>query len=263
MLRPDHPSLTAQRLEKYLTSDDPALRLEAVRTLREGNLPGRFDVLARLADDPSAPEPLRAEAVVGLAPDAEKHGDLLRRLADNGPASVRLEASRATRGLAREPSETLPEALSDWLTRLDGPADPAAGERVFFHSKGPGCYRCHQVNGRGGRAGPELSTAAATLTRERLIDSVLNPSKEIAPQFVAWNVARKDGTVFTGVLLDESLTGDQTYVDAKGERVVVNVKDVDDRQPSPVSLMPNDLTRSMSLQDFRDLLAYLRSAPNP
>jgi putative membrane-bound dehydrogenase-like protein len=36
--------------------------------------------------------------------------------------------------------------LEAWLTRLEGRADVAAGERVFFHSKGPGCVRCHQVD---------------------------------------------------------------------------------------------------------------------
>src|SRR6202020_1337114 len=93
--------------------------------------------------------------------------------------------------------------LAAWLGLLEGPADPAAGERGFFHSKGPGCFRCHQVNGRGGRVGPDLSSLAAGMDRRRLVESILSPSKEIAPQFVAWSVARTDGTVFTGILLEQ------------------------------------------------------------
>ncbi len=67
------------------------------------------------------------------------------------------------------------------LAQLNGPADPAAGERVFFHTKGPGCYRCHQVQGRGSRAGPDLTTLPAGIDRRRLIESIVAPSKEIAP----------------------------------------------------------------------------------
>ena len=92
--------------------------------------------------------------------------------------------------------------------QLSGPADPAAGERVFFHAKGPGCYRCHQVQGRGSRAGPDLTTLAAGVDRRRLIESIVSPSKEIAPQFVAYAVARNDGTVFSGILLEQSPEGE-------------------------------------------------------
>src|SRR5207249_11801299 len=100
-----------------------------------------------------------------------------------------------------------PDALDTWLGRLEGPADPSAGERVFFHSKGPGCFRCHQVDGRGGRAGPELSTLASVTDRRRLVESIVAPSREIAPQLVAFSVARTDGTTFTGSHLDPAPDG--------------------------------------------------------
>ena len=37
--------------------------------------------------------------------------------------------------------------------------DPSKGETIFF-GKG-GCQACHQINGRGGRVGPDLSTAGS------------------------------------------------------------------------------------------------------
>ena len=45
------------------------------------------------------------------------------------------------------------------------------------------------------------------MDRRRLVQSILQPSLEIAPQFVAWSVARTDGTVFTGVLVGETVDG--------------------------------------------------------
>ena len=154
-------------------------------------------------------------------------------------------------------SPELPGGLDAWLARLEGPADPAAGERLFFHSKGPGCYRCHQVDGRGGRAGPDLSTLAAAINRSRLVESILTPSKEIAPQFVAWSVAKTDGTVFTGILLDQSPEGALTFADSQGRQITVKTGEIAERKPQTTSIMPDNLVRLMSLQEFRDLLAYL------
>ena len=58
---------------------------------------------------------------------------------------------------------------------------------------------------RPGGAGP--LAAGKGIDRRRLVQSILQPSQEIAPQFVAWSVARTDGTVFTGVLVGESPEG--------------------------------------------------------
>jgi len=272
MLRPDHPALTLARLKRFLEAPEEAVRIKAVRSLCQGPLPGRFEVLARLAEDKNAPVPLRAEATVGLADDAGHQRDRLLKLARGGQPVLRREALRGLRGIslteheksllgttspADELSPELPGGLDAWLARLEGPADPAAGERVFFHSKGPACYRCHQVDGRGGRAGPDLSTLAAGTDRSRLVDSVLTPSKEIAPQFVAWSVAKTDGTVFTGILLDQSPEGTLIFADAQGRLIAVKADEIAERKPQTTSIMPDNLARLMTLQEFRDLLAYL------
>ena len=285
MIRSDHPAITDERVRGWLESADSSVRIEAVKTLRESTLPGRFEQLAKLAANPKTPVFLRAEAVVGLADDASKQRELLVNLAGSGSNLVRHEALRGLRGITLNASELshitkagegdpetaelvallkgpkanlTTEPLTTWLTRLEGQGQPSTGERVFFNPHGPGCYRCHQVEGRGGKIGPDLSTTAKTLTRDRLIESIDDPSQEVAPQFVAWLVARKDGTVFTGTLLDESATGEQTYADAKGERIVVKSGEIEDRKPQNTSIMPADLHATMTTQEFRDLIAYLR-----
>ena len=144
-----------------------------------------------------------------------------------------------------------------WLNRLEGPADAEAGERVFFHSKGPGCYRCHQVDGRGGRVGPDLSRLAKGMDRRRLVQSILQPSLEIAPQFVAWSVARTDGTVFTGVLVGESPEGKLTFADAEGRLIEVKPSDIEERKSQTTSIMPDNVAQDLTTQEFRDLLAFL------
>ena len=111
-----------------------------------------------------------------------------------------------------------PNSADEWQKYLAGRGDPAVGERVFFSAAGPRCYACHQIDGRGGKVGPDLSTiGAALISRERLVESILDPSKEIAPAFVTWNVTTRDGKVHTGVIVDEGPNSTVTLADANGK----------------------------------------------
>ena len=293
MLRPNHPALTLDRLMRFATGNVEGIAIEAVRTLSQSQSPGRFAVLSKLATDRNAPLPLRAEAIVGLADDATGQRKALLTLATAEQAELRREALRGLRGIPLTEQEramlrasnrgdaaclelvdslastgdvrtsvhsTGQPATADlaaWLGLLEGPADPAAGERVFFHSKGPSCFRCHQVNGRGGRVGPDLSSLAAGMDRRRLVESILSPSKEIAPQFVAWSVARTDGTVLTGILLEQDPDGSLVFGDSQGRLTAVKSVEIAERKPHMTSIMPDNLTQTMTLQDFRDLVAFL------
>ncbi|MFO0953897.1 MAG: HEAT repeat domain-containing protein [Isosphaeraceae bacterium] len=290
-LRPDHPAVTLEWLSRAVRSSDPEIQVGAVRTLRELANPGRFELLDRVAGDESWPVEARAEAVVGLGAAPSLEGPrraLLLSLATGKERTLRHEALRSLRGanltgpertLLQQVGEADPEAselleavggwktaarsksepLSSWLERLKGPADPAAGSRVFFHPKGPGCYRCHQVDGHGGNVGPDLTATGPTQTLERLIESVVNPSKEVAPQFAAHAVALKDGTTVTGNLV-ESTEAAHVYGDAEGKRIPVKPADIEEDRPLTTSIMPEDLPGLMTPQEFRDLVAFLRQS---
>jgi putative membrane-bound dehydrogenase-like protein len=290
MLRSDHPALTLARLKGWLSDSDQVLRLEAVRTLRESPLPRRSLELLALAKDPSAPSSHRAEAIVGLSGDSADVRDQLVTLASSADPAIRREALRSLRstelsaaqrqqltestkgdadsvaliGMLSGPvpadARPKPSELDAWLRLLEGEADRSAGERVFFHPKGPGCYRCHSLDGRGGRAGPDLSTTAQTLDRRRLVESILEPSKEIAPQFVPWSIAKTDGTLLSGLLVEESPAGDQIYVDSLGNRFTVKSSEIAERKPQATSIMPDHLALLMTIAELRDLVAYLQSA---
>lgn len=291
MLRPDHPALTLAVLEGFLHSADPILQLEAVRSLRASPYVGRIARLRRLAADRSAPLRLRAEAIVGLPAAAEPDRSLLIALAETREPVLRHEALRSLRGAVLTPAERRrvealapidgataeqvaavlqPAAVASGppietdtvLSRLTGPADPAAGERIFFHPKGPGCYKCHQVDGRGGKIGPDLSLTGQLLAPRKLVESIVEPSKEIAPQFVPWIIAKKDGTILTGMLVEEADGGRQTYATEDGMLVTLAGAEIEQRRAGTVSIMPAKLVHAMTTQEFRDLLAFLEH-PRP
>ena len=148
-----------ERLLALASAEQPALRNEALRSLRGVALTDdqRSRLRASSRGDAASLElvdfPGRAEA------PAHSH------------EPAKSNSGRRYRRLARSPGRARP------IRR------PASG--CFSITKGPGCYRCHQFDGRGSRAGPDLTNLAAGIDRRRLVESIVAPSKEIAPQFVA------------------------------------------------------------------------------
>ncbi len=284
LLRPDHPVLTLDKWRSLLATDDPGQKLEVVRSLRMSPHAGRVELLAAVATDSHAPPQLRDEAIVGLAEfDAER--PRLLSLASDVDPTVRREALRGLRGMKLSaeqlaqlkasssgdgesgeliahippPIETgaAKHDVDTWLKQLDGPAGAAAGARIFFHSRTAGCYKCHQSHGRGGAVGPDLTTAAKQLTRRKLIESIVDPSKEIAPRFIPWSLVLKDGRALTGQLVSEGPGDLETYADTTGKLFVLKPDQIDQRTPLATSIMPEGLADSLTTQEFRDLLAYL------
>jgi putative membrane-bound dehydrogenase-like protein len=295
MLRADHPLLTLERLQTWIDGDDVPLRLEAVRTLRETQLSGRTELLAQIADSTHHTAQLRAEAVVGLSGEDPVIRQLLLKLATGADASLRNEALRSLRGCTLLPPEqtTLEQigrgdctaselvarvlnpasrphrpATSDtpaWTDLLLGGAqvvqgDPAAGERIFFHPRSAGCSHCHQIMGRGARVGPELTASAGALPLARFVDSIIRPSQEVAPHFASWSVVTTAGKTLVGMLVKEEATGEQTYADNKGELTRLKPGEIELRKPLSTSIMPEGLGDLLTVQEFRDLLAFLQSA---
>lgn len=274
MLRRDHPSVAVPRLEKLLDGD-PALRLEALRSLASRPEEAAQVILRRVANDPA----LRFDAVSGLAhsaPTSEETRKILIAQLD-GPAS--LEAVRSLSGaidrpevkdaLEKKGGELValllgrpagqPPSMDGWKKVAAEKGDAAAGERLFFHAKGPQCFVCHRVNGRGGFVGPDLSTIGNVLNRDRLVESILDPSREIAPMFVHWKLRTKSGDVVDGRILDEdpSPTGVLVLIDAQGKQTKVKNVDIEEKQASKISIMPEKLAEKLTRQDFRDLIEFL------
>src|SRR6185503_6977460 len=126
-----------------------------------------------------------------------------------------------------------------WMKRLDGPADPEAGRRVFEHPKLAGCYKCHQVDGRGANVGPDLSLIGRT-ERRWIVESILQPSAVVAPHYQTWKIITTDERTRTGLLVRTNLD-ESEYIDEKGNRFKVSATDVVEIKAANISLMPDGL----------------------
>ncbi len=138
------------------------------------------------------------------------------------------------------------------------PSGTSAGEALFFGKAG--CAGCHEVNGRGGVTGPDLS-GAGMQTAEALRAKILNPNNSAAgiqggrggPATV---VARtRDGREVRGVRRNEDTFSVQ-MMDASGQLYVID-KTAGQVRYENRSLMPADYGSRLSAQELQDVVAYL------
>ncbi|MBL9171951.1 MAG: hypothetical protein JNL10_00325 [Verrucomicrobiales bacterium] len=235
------------------TREPVDLRCEAILSLR-GTHRDSVTVLLPLLQDPE--EAVAIELARSLQPWLESGGTraALEKAAASGRVGVRTAALRAMGN-----GEPRPATVGDWMRLLEGrPGDPAKGDRIF-RSPEAGCSRCHRVLKRGGNLGPDLSVVSRGSSRERLLRSLLEPSRDIAPQFAEHRVETRDGEVFAGRLVSEEPGGTVTLLTGVGQRVRIPGALVVRNDPSAVSLMPEGLLDALSTDDVGNLVAYLES----
>jgi len=155
------------------------------------------------------------------------------------------------RSLARSPSE------STWKPYMAG--DPQRGRKLFFDLQGKlQCAKCHSVGSEGGRIGPALDRIASRRASEFIMESILEPSKEIAPEFEAVAVATRDGRVITGLRINETNFSIQLN-EENGRFHSFLKRELEDVKVMKKSLMPENFAELLTVKDLHDLFAYLMS----
>jgi putative heme-binding domain-containing protein len=129
------------------------------------------------------------------------------------------------------------------------------GRRLFFNTKVATCAACHRHSGRGNVVGPDLTFVAQQGDRAAILRSILEPSREVAPQFYPSLVKLKDGTEFMGILLRSSST--EVFRDLTGKEKSFPQTDIVSRTELKTSLMPPGLVMTLTDEELRDLLAFL------
>jgi putative heme-binding domain-containing protein len=166
-------------------------------------------------------------------------------------ASVGFDEPARQAGAAAEREDYARHALASH-------GDAASGRAVFEDEKGAGCARCHRVRGKGGEIGPDLSNIGGKYARAHLIESVLEPSRQIVEGYRSTILALEDGRVLTGLVKAE--TSDRlTLVDVEAREQTISKQDISGRKFADVSIMPEGLAARLSRPQFTDLVAYLES----
>ena len=114
------------------------------------------------------------------------------------------------------------------------------------------------MQGFGGSLGPELTNIGKKYERKALLETILDPSKAIAPEFVPYLLETKSGQVYAGFLIER--TAEQAVLkDIKGQSIRVPTDEIEVLVPQQKSLMPELILSQVTAQDAADLLAFLTS----
>src|SRR5882757_2581636 len=131
---------------------------------------------------------------------------------------------------APPPAEILPPArYRDFAMSHDG--NSARGRDLFFAEDKGSCFKCHNIDGTSGRAGPDLFAVGEKFPRSELIQSILEPSAAIAVGYGATTVETKSGDQYLGVLkqvTDASLE----LISADGKTVRIATADIKEQRGS-------------------------------
>jgi putative membrane-bound dehydrogenase-like protein len=136
--------------------------------------------------------------------------------------------------------------------------DVRRGHAVFHSSKAL-CSSCHVMGHAGGTVGPELSRIGEIRTERDLLESILYPSLSIVQSYEPVRVITTDGRVMNGTIREE--TEDAlilaTGPDQEGRLARDEVEEI---EPSTVSVMPGGLDGQLTVQELADLVAFLKKA---
>ena len=262
----EHQGLGIVELKHLLDRNDPDLSREVVRSLALRKDQESQELLEKIARDASMDEPFRLDALAGLIGTSQPTARALVESLAKGPeGSLAREAQRVLRQSGLDPevrsggsTSRPPRNLDQWLEALgglDGAPDPQAGRRIFFHVAGAACSQCHRHEGRGNVVGPDLSLIAKQGTPREILQSILEPNREVAPQFYTTHLELTDGSDFTGILLRSS--SNEVYRNGFGQEVTFQKSEIQDRKELRSSLMPSGLLDTMGDREVRDLLAFL------
>lgn len=153
------------------------------------------------------------------------------------------------RSLARSPAD------STWQPYLKG--DPEAGRKLFFDEKGKAqCAKCHSVNREGGRVGPALDRIASRRAPEYVMESIVQPSKDIDPDFEAVQIVTAKGIVIVGLRVNESNFSIQVR-EEKGAFHSLLKNELESVTVLKKSLMPDNVAEVLTVKELHDLFAYL------
>ncbi len=147
--------------------------------------------------------------------------------------------------------------VTPWEPYMEG--DSLRGAEIFFDVDGPTpCAKCHRVGDRGGEVGPELTGIAGTRTARFILESVVDPSREIASGYETVLIQTAAGRLMDGVVRRE--TDDSLFLaTSDGDELSIALSKITRRGEQELSLMPGDFTELLTVKQLHDLLAFLRT----
>jgi putative membrane-bound dehydrogenase-like protein len=209
--------------------------------------------LRSTAGDVLFSNPTRAAAVIAAIDDgaiAASDISLTRwnALLTNGFEPLR---KRARDFLATTKLTSRDSVIQRYQSALSLAGEAVRGEAVFKQQ----CAGCHRSGDQGHQIGPSLA-AAVTRGAESILTNVLDPNREVNPQYVNYVVLTKDGRTAAGMIASEN-SNSITLKRAESVTETVLRGDIEMIRNTNQSIMPVGFEKAISPQAMADLIEYL------
>lgn len=159
--------------------------------------------------------------------------------------------NRAQSIFSREALGSRREVVEQYKAALSLSADRQRGQKVSQRI----CQNCHRFEGQGRDVGPALETIRHRSPGEVLLH-VLDPNREVSPNFLDYIVMLKNGKTTTGIIAAETPTS-VTLKRADGAMETILRTEIDELTSTGKSIMPEGLEKQISIQEMADLLSFL------
>lgn len=273
-------------LDMLRSSNPPDLQLAALEALGSYREPAVADML--IDAWPKMTPALRDKATTILLSRTDRIAKLLDAIEAKKITLAQLSvAAKATLGRQKAPAlaERIAKLIGDgsssnrkavierYLTAMQGrdagtPArkesvvagksaritgDAIRGSKVYETA----CMVCHKFADKGNDVGPHLGTIKAW-TAEQLVTNILDPNREVSPNFSLYLVETNDGRALSGLIASET-AGNLTLKRADGGTDTVLRSEIKSLTSPGISLMPEGLEAAITPQQMADLIAYLKA----
>ncbi len=249
------PGLRAAAIRALAALDDPGTPTVVLAEYQKLNENERRDAIGTLVARPRYAHALLTAIESKVVPRTDLHAFHIRQLLrfENESLNDRI---KQVWGEVRPSSQDKQQLIARYRTTLTAKnshvPNLSNGRRIFSKA----CGSCHVLFGEGGKVGPEL-TGSNRANLDYLLENILDPSAVLGKDYRMSVLALADGRIVSGLVQKE--TESALTVRTINDTVVIAKADIDDRQLSDNSLMPDGLLDQMKPEETRDLAAYLAS----
>jgi putative heme-binding domain-containing protein len=252
-----HPVSVRRQALVALVGLDPALAAKGAASVLAAHGPSDdlSEIFAAFLERKNgAAELAKALADVKLPADVAKVGVRSVRTQSREAPGL-LEALNKAGNLASGPRKVSDEEVKSLVAEVLKSGDAARGEKVYRRAD-MACARCHSIAGAGGQVGPDLVSIGASAPVDYLVESILLPSKAIKENYHATIVETRAGKSLSGIKVRETKT-ELVLRNADDKEVTIPLNQIDSRETSKLSLMPEGLGDPLTRAELVDLVRFL------
>lgn len=251
----DDPEMVQATLRGLATEphpDTPGLILEKYAKLPAD---ARGDAVQTLASRPAWALLLLSAIEEKKVPRGDLSAFVARQMAGIGSAEINARLNevwgsiRSTREdragqIAQHKKSLTPEVMKK--------AQPPHGRVVFKKI----CAACHELFDDGRKVGPNLTGSQRT-NLDYVLENLVDPSAVVGRDYQMTILQTVDGRILNGIILNED---EQTLrIQTQNDVVLLPLADIDIREKSKISLMPEGILDKLRPEEIRDLVSYLAS----